>query len=57
VTQRLGEIGVRVALGARPGDIVRLIMRHGAMLTVAGLVIGSRGRWQPASCWRGFCTG
>jgi putative ABC transport system permease protein len=57
VTQRLGEIGVRVALGARPGDIVRLIMRHGAMLTAAGLVIGIAGALAAGKLLAGFLYG
>jgi putative ABC transport system permease protein len=40
VTRRTGEIGVRLALGARPGDVVRMIVRQGANGVVAGLVLG-----------------
>ncbi|HTL05659.1 MAG TPA: FtsX-like permease family protein, partial [Gemmatimonadales bacterium] len=43
VSQRTQEIGVRVALGADQGDVVRLIVRHGARLAGAGLVIGLGG--------------
>lgn len=40
VEQRTGELGIRVALGASSGDIVRLILRRGAMLVLAGLAVG-----------------
>jgi putative ABC transport system permease protein len=40
VRQRTAEIGVRMALGASPGSILRLIMLYGLRLSVAGIVIG-----------------
>jgi predicted permease len=40
VAQRFNEIGVRVALGALPGDVVRLIIGEGVRVTLAGLILG-----------------
>ncbi len=40
VSRRRQEIGVRIALGARPGEIVRMIVRQGAVLAGVGVVPG-----------------
>jgi putative ABC transport system permease protein len=41
VARRTREIGIRIALGARPSTVVSLVMRHGLVLAIAGLAGGS----------------
>ena len=40
VSRRSSEIGVRMSLGARPVDILRMMMRQGVVLALLGLGIG-----------------
>jgi putative ABC transport system permease protein len=40
VVQRAQEIGIRIALGARTGDVLRMVLRQGLKLTALGLLIG-----------------
>ncbi|MFI5230263.1 MAG: ADOP family duplicated permease [Gemmatimonadales bacterium] len=40
ITRRTGEMGLRVALGAQSGDVMRLILFDAARLVIAGVVVG-----------------
>jgi putative ABC transport system permease protein len=43
VSERTREVGIRMALGAQPGDIWRMVLRYGATLSFAGMAIGLTG--------------
>lgn len=57
VTQRRGEIGLRMALGASPGAVMREVMGSGARLTGVGLALGIAGALAASAVLRTFLVG
>jgi hypothetical protein len=48
VSQRMHELGVRIALGARSPDVVRLVVGQGMGFAIAGAALGSALAWMAA---------
>jgi ABC-type antimicrobial peptide transport system permease subunit len=57
VTERTQEIGVRVAMGAQPRDVLKLVMFRGVMITAIGLLIGLPSAWVLAQLMAGLIYG
>jgi len=57
VTQRAREIGIRVALGASPRQVLFSLVREGALLTLAGIAVGLLGAALAARALRAFLFG
>jgi predicted permease len=57
VAQRTQELGVRIALGARVADVVRLIVLEGSRVTVAGTILGAGIAWIASGSLRDLLFG
>jgi putative ABC transport system permease protein len=57
VTRRRHELAVRLALGAEHPRVLRLLLKEGALLVVAGLAIGAPGIWLANGLIRGLLVG
>ena len=50
VNQRTGEIGIRMALGAKPGSVAAMIVRQGGLVALAGIGVGLAAASPAAGC-------
>lgn len=57
VAQQTAEIGLRMALGATPGRILRTVLRQAAGAIAAGVAIGGAGAWWLGASVRAFLFG
>jgi putative ABC transport system permease protein len=57
VAQRTSEIGIRISMGAQPGDVLRLILGQGLSLGLFGVAAGAAGAFALTRLIRGLLFG
>ena len=57
MAQCTGEFGLRLALGAKPGDLLALVLRNGLKLAIAGSLMGIAGALALTRLMRGIVYG
>ncbi len=57
VARRTGEIGIRMVMGARPGDVLRMVLGQGARLGACGVALGMVGALALTRLIRGLLFG
>jgi len=57
VSQRTNELGIRLALGAERGAILRMILREGAVMALAGVAVGALAAVPLSSLLKGLLFG
>ena len=57
VSQRTQEIGIRMALGARALDVLKLVIKHGLKLALLGIALGLVGSWALTRFMKGLLFG
>jgi predicted permease len=57
VSRRVREIGIRMALGAKPGSVERLVLRQGLVLTLIAVALGWPAAWMLAKMASSFLYG
>ncbi|AGC43503.1 hypothetical protein MYSTI_02176 [Myxococcus stipitatus DSM 14675] len=57
VSQRVRELGIRLALGAEPSSVLALVLREGMVLVLAGLAMGTVGAFGLSTLMKGWLFG